>query len=170
MIQKTPSVQIVSNVERELAERFMLSDAKKAIFPSTARFLTEFPLGFSRTDEPFELKRADLIGAMRMYKDWGISDDITARQTRLRLKVTNPVEFIQSIYKGPIWLLEIKKVLDQKAIGQILVDKSLLEEDLTDFYEAPLNKLEVMMGIICGKTDRLLEQTCKNYFINVFVV
>lgn len=167
---QTPVVQLVSRVERELAERFMICDAKRNIFPATARFLTEFPLGFSRTDEPFELKRVDLIGAMRMYENWGIYDDITARQTRLRLKTTNPVEFIQSIFEGPIWLLEIKKILDQKAIGQVLADKSLLEEDLTDFYETKSNKLDVKMGIICGKTDRLLEQTCRNHFINVFIL
>jgi hypothetical protein len=163
-------VQIASPVERELGERFMVCEAKRNIFPTTARFLTEFPLGFSRTNEPFQLKRVDLIGAMSIYEDWDTCDDITAKQTRLRLKTTNPVEFIKSIVEGPIWLLEIKKVLDQKAIGQVLADKSLLEEDLVDFYEPNLYELEVKMGIICGKTDRLLEQTCRNYNINVFIV
>ena len=167
---QTPLVQIASPVERELAEKFMLSEAKRNIFPRSARFLTEFPLGFSRTDEPFELKRVDLIGAMRMYEDWDICDDITAKQTRLRLKTTNPIEFIQSIFEGPIWLLEIKKVLDQKAIGQVLADKSLLEEDLTDFYETKLNKLDIKMGIICGKTDRLVEQTCRDHNMKVCIV
>lgn len=170
MKQKQPSVQLVSRVERELAERFMLCDAKRTIFPTTARFLTEFPLGFSHTDEPFELKRVDLIGAMRMYEDWAIYDDITAKQTRLKLKTTNPIEFISSIYEGPIWLLEIKKVLDQKAIGQVLADKSLLEEDLAEFYENTSIKLEAEMGIICGETDRLLEQTCRDLNIAVFIV
>ena len=59
-------------------------------------------------------------------------------------------------------MFEIKLVLDQKAIGQVLADKGLLEEDIRHFYE-PRGELEVKMGIICGKTDRLLEWTCKRY-------
>ena len=169
MKNKTPSVQIASIEERQLAERFMLNSIKRTIFPSTVRFLTEFPLGLSLTHEPLVTKRVDLIGVIRMGNGWNIYDDITARQTRLRLETTNPVRFIENIVEGPIWLLEIKQVLDQKAIGQVLADKDLLEADLTHFYERQ-NELEVKMGIISGKTDRLLEQTCQKYFINVFIV
>ena len=169
MKQRQPLVQIASNVERKIAERFMLSDAKKAIFPTSARFLTEFPVGLSRTREPFKAKRVDMLSAIRMSDKWDIFNDITARQARLRLETTNPIRFIANIDEGPIWVLEIKPVLDQKAMGQVLADKDLLEADIRYFYE-PRGELGVKMGIICGKTDRLLEWTCKNNNIVVFVV
>lgn len=169
MRQRQPLVQIASIVERELAERFMLSDAKKAIFPTSARFLCEFPVGLSQTREPLETKRVDLIGAIKMSGEWGIYDDITAKQARLRLETTNPVRFIENITEAPIWVFEIKPVLDQKAIGQVLTDRDLLEMDLTSFYNSPY-ELGIRMGIICGKTDRLLEQTCRNHGIDLFIV
>ena len=169
MKQRQPLVQIASDRERELAERFMLSGTKKKIFPTSARFLTEFPVGFSQTGEPLELKRVDMIGAIRMSAEWKGFDDMTARQTRLRVTTTNPIRFIENIEEGPIWLLEIKPTLDQKAIGQVLADKNLLKEDLVYFYECT-NELEVRLGIICGTTDRLLEGTCRNHNIHVFLI
>lgn len=171
-MDRQAQAQIVSDEERELAERFLDSEEKRRIFPDSARFLTEFPVGLSLTAEPLEAKRVDLIGALEMTEAWGIDDAKTARQALLRTGTLNPHRFIDNILSDTLWLLEIKYRLDQKAVGQVLADKDLLTEDLAKGYYSSKKKINIniKMGIIYHETDRLLELTCRNHDITIFVV
>lgn len=61
------------------------------------------------------------------------------------------------------WIIEAKKELNFKSIGQVLVYKDLLEEDYPELGK-------VKMGIACSATDERLEQTCKKLGIEIFVL
>lgn len=60
-----------------------------------------------------------------------------------------------------IWLLEAKVTLNQEAVGQVLQDKDLYEEE-----RKPTKRLK--LGIICQESDLYLEKTCKKRCITIF--
>lgn len=66
------------------------------------------------------------------------------------------------LFDDHCWVLEGKEKLNFEAIGQVLVYRELIKEDYPHLGE-------VRMGVICFEGDSILEKTCKNLEIEVFI-
>jgi hypothetical protein len=66
------------------------------------------------------------------------------------------------------WILEAKQPkLNFEAIGQVLAHSYFFRRGEHDLGNTPDN---IKLGIICEKTDELLEEVCNDYNIKVFKI
>jgi len=70
-------------------------------------------------------------------------------------------------FKNTVWILEVKKRLNETALGQALIYRELLSED---FPPEKFPELDIRVGIVCEILHPWIEDICKEYDVRVFVV
>jgi len=138
---------------------------KKHILAQKATVITNVPVGLAhlRTDpRRAMLPKSELRMILGTHSK---KVDAVCLPNRLILnaRAHDWIEYAKDFAEEEVWLLEVKNKLNTDALGKILVYNELFAKDNP--------KVRILgLGIVCKKTDVLIEKVCKKYGVEVFVV